>query len=79
MSTRAAKTAKKKAAPPRGDELLLPHERDQDPTDATAPQPDPLIEQARRDIESGQVDTDLHNTPGLDAERRRELLRKGKG
>jgi len=33
--------------------------------------------QAARDIANGLVDTDLHNTPGLDAERRAELLGPG--
>lgn len=56
-------------------QLRLPHERDQS-TDATAPEPDPVIEQASRDLEAGQVDTDLRQTPGLDAERRRRLLRQ---
>ena len=37
--------------------------------------PDPAIEQARRDLAAGQVDTDLRATPGLDAQRRKDLLR----
>lgn len=56
-------------------DLELPHERDQN-LDATDPQPDPVIEQAARDLKQGQVDTDLRATPGLDAERRKDLLRK---
>ena len=41
----------------------------------TAATPDPAIEQARRDLAAGQVDTDLRATPGLDAQRRKDLLR----
>lgn len=52
----------------------LPSERDES-TDATNPVPDPLIQQAYQDLKSGQVDTDLRTSPGLDAERRREILR----
>ena len=59
--------------PGTGAGLPMPHERDTS-IGNTAAHPDPVIEQARRDIESGQVDTDLHNTPGLDAPRRAELL-----
>lgn len=60
--------------------LALPHERDES-VRGTSPQPapNPLIEQARLDIESGQVDTDLRVTPGLDAERRDALLRQRGG
>ena len=36
--------------------LALPHERDQS-TDMTASKPDPLIEQAQRDVNSGIKDT----------------------
>ena len=58
--------------------LPLPHERDES-IDTAPAAPDPAIEQARRDIESGQVDTDLRNQPGLDAEQRQRLLRRGTG
>lgn len=58
-----------------GRALPMPHERDET-TGHTDPEPVPVIEQARRDIESGQVDTDLRATPGLDAERRRQLVPK---
>ena len=51
----------------------LPHERDQ-ATDQTNPAVDPVIDRARKDIEQGQVDTDMRATPGLDAERRRRLV-----
>ncbi|MFN3629962.1 MAG: hypothetical protein ACK4XK_07890 [Casimicrobiaceae bacterium] len=53
--------------------LPLPHERDESPN-AVAVEPDPLMVQARRDLESGQVDTDMRATPGLDAERRTDLV-----
>ena len=43
-------------------------------TQATASQPDPVIEQAKRDIDAGQVDTDMRATPGLDADRRKKLV-----
>lgn len=64
------------AAPARDTARLeLPHERDQN-LDATAAQPEPVIEQAARDLQQGQVDTDLRATPGLDAERRARLLKQ---
>jgi hypothetical protein len=43
----------------------LPHERDQN-LDGQRSGPRANIEQAARDIESGQLDTDLHNTPGVE-------------
>lgn len=55
-------------------DLRLPHERDQS-IDATNAAPDPMIRQAHDDIEAGQVDTDMRQTPGLDAEQRKKLLR----
>jgi hypothetical protein len=33
-----------------------------------------VIAQAKRDIDAGQVDTDMHATPGLDAKLRAELV-----
>ena len=60
-------------APRLNPDLPLPHERDQS-IDATAPAPDPKMVQAHRDIEAGQVDTDMHATPGLDAKRRAQLV-----
>lgn len=56
--------------------LPLPHERDETTgADATARRPpDPMMEQARKDIESGQVDTDMRNPAGLDAEERKRLV-----
>jgi len=43
----------------------LPHERDQQLGEQRSG-PRANIEQAARDIESGQLDTDLHNTPGIE-------------
>ena len=57
-----------------GTELPLPHERDQS-TGQTDPQPREVIRQAKRDIDKGLVDTDMRATPGLDAERREEMLK----
>jgi hypothetical protein len=66
------------ASPPQDDaggtELPLPHERDQS-TGQTDPQPTEVMRQAKRDIDRGLVDTDMRATPGLDAERREELLK----
>jgi hypothetical protein len=53
--------------------LALPHERDES-TDPTAEAPDPLMVQAKRDIDAGLVDTDMHATPGLDAKLRARLV-----
>jgi hypothetical protein len=44
------------------------------PTHTTAAEPDPVMVQAKRDIEAGQVDTDMRVTPGLDARRRAALV-----
>lgn len=68
------------ATPPRGAKapgsaagLALPHERDES-TDASAGAPDPLMAQAKRDIDAGMVDTDLRATPGLDVKLRARLV-----
>jgi hypothetical protein len=53
--------------------LALPHERDES-TDATAGKPDPVMAQAKRDIDIGMVDTDMRATPGLDVELRDRLV-----
>lgn len=53
--------------------MPMPHERDET-TGVTAVKPDPKIIQAKRDIDAGQVDTDMHATPGLDAQRRAKLV-----
>lgn len=54
-------------------ELLLPHERDESNRNV-AHKPDPRIEQAKRDIDAGLVDTDMRATAGLDAKRREQLV-----
>ena len=66
--------------PPRkvGGTPKLPHERDQSEGEV-ASQPDPKIKQAKKDLDAGLVDTDMHATPGLDAERRKKLLRSPGG
>lgn len=53
--------------------LTLPHERDESAATA-APAPDPQMVQAKRDIDAGLVDTDMHVTPGLDAKLRARLV-----
>lgn len=60
------------ANPPRGEKttesaagLALPHERDES-TDASGGSPDPIMAQAKRDIDAGMVDTDMRATSGLD-------------
>jgi hypothetical protein len=57
--------------------LTLPHERDES-AGVAATRPDPLMVQAKRDIDAGMVDTDMRASPGLDA-RRRERLVPGPG
>lgn len=54
--------------------MPMPHERDQS-LGQVAPKPDPVIEQAHKDLAAGQVDTDMRATPGLDAARRAHLVR----
>ena len=62
------------AAPsPEGVALPLPHERDESANSGAAA-PDPVMQQAKRDIDAGKIDTDLRATPGLDATRRAELV-----
>jgi hypothetical protein len=57
---------------PGNSEPRLPHEHDES-SDSQAGGPCGLIEQARRDIESGQQDTDAHGMRGLEKpERRRD-------
>ena len=53
--------------------LALPHERDES-TQTTAAAPDPVMVQAKRDIDAGLVDTDMRATPGLHAELRARLV-----
>lgn len=59
--------------PARGQGLPLPHERDESLGHVDGA-PRPEIVQAKRDLDAGLVDTDLRATPGLDAERRDQLL-----
>ena len=59
--------------PALGAKLPLPHERDES-THSTAPAPDAVIAQAKRDIDAGLVDTDMHATPGLDAKLRERMV-----
>ena len=56
--------------------MPVPHERDQGSTPVTGPEPPDraTMKQAHQDLERGLVDTDLRATPGLDAERRRQLV-----
>lgn len=68
------------ATPPRGAKaplskpgLALPHERDQS-TNTTTAEPDPVIVQAKRDLDAGMVDTDMRATPGLDAKLRDRMV-----
>ena len=58
---------------PTVDGSTFSHEMDE-PTHDTATAPDPVIAQAKRDIDAGQVDTDMRATPGLDATRRARLV-----
>lgn len=60
-------------APLPGTEPALPHERDQ-AVGEVAKEPDPVMLQAKRDIDAGMVDTDMRATPGLDAELRARLV-----
>lgn len=64
-------------APSQGAGAPLPHETDQ-ALGQVAAKPDPVIVQAKRDIDAGMVDTDMRATPGLDAERRAHLVPKPK-
>lgn len=56
-----------------GAPLVLPHERDES-GEVSATAPDPVMAQAKRDIDAGLVDTDMRATPGLDANRRTTLV-----
>jgi hypothetical protein len=47
------------------------HDRLIDPADVA---PDPVIAQAKRDIDAGMVDTDMRATAGLDASLRARLV-----
>jgi hypothetical protein len=43
----------------------MPHERDESP-DGQSPKPRSVMKQAAADVESGMVDTDLHDKPGVE-------------
>lgn len=43
----------------------MPHERDESPEGQDA-KPRSVMKQAAADVESGMVDTDLHNQPGVE-------------
>jgi hypothetical protein len=58
---------------PDGQALPLPHERDEK-TGELGHHDDPRMKQAKRDLDAGQVDTDMRATPGLDAEQRERLV-----
>ncbi|MEO6276371.1 hypothetical protein [Roseateles sp.] len=73
-SPRPDETTQRGAVEPKGPSL--PHERDQQ-TNATHPDPNRDVERAAKDLKQGQVDTDLRATPGLDAERRGDMVQGG--
>jgi len=51
----------------------LPHERDQQ-LGSTSAEPDPVVQQAARDIKAGLVNTDLYGMEGMGAEEQQRLL-----
>lgn len=61
------------AHPAAGQDLPLPHERDVS-SGQVAEAPDPMIQQAKKDLDAGQVDTDMWGTPGLDDARKERLV-----
>lgn len=69
----AGKSPRRSKAPQSANGLAMPHERDES-APATAVVPDPVIVQAKRDLDAGMVDTDMRATPGLDAQRRASLV-----
>ncbi|MDP1650853.1 MAG: hypothetical protein Q8M01_22015 [Rubrivivax sp.] len=60
-------------APQSATGLALPHERDES-APAAAVVPDPVMVQAKRNIDAGRVDTDMRATPGLDAKLHARLV-----
>ena len=56
-------------------ELPLPHEREVSGA-YTNQQPQAVVEQAKKDLDRGLVDTDLHGAAGVDDQRRRTLLER---
>ncbi|MBB2487652.1 hypothetical protein H5407_20645 [Mitsuaria sp. WAJ17] len=68
---------------PQEADLALPHEREEATGTASTAlagrrtageRQREVMRQAAADLAQGQVDTDLHASPGLDAQRRQELL-----
>lgn len=59
--------------PAAGRDLPLPHERDAS-TGNVAAEPNPKIERAKKDLDEGQVDTDMWGTPGLDNARKQRMV-----
>lgn len=55
------------------EELALPHERDESNRNV-AEAPDPVMEQAKRDIDAGLVDTDMRATAGQNADLRERMV-----
>lgn len=58
---------------PPGNELLLPHEREESKRNV-AETPDPVIKQAKRDVDAGLVDTDMRAIAGPNADLRERLV-----
>lgn len=58
---------------PEDEHLELPHERDQS-TQSTSPLPDAAMKQASKDLEAGQVDTDMRASAGLDSTQRKRYV-----
>ena len=82
MAAPSPSTAANRAGRPQ-----LPHERDEAAGNQSTAKPGHgaagesqhrVGKQAADDLAQGQVDTDLHATPGLDAERRDALTRPAK-
>ena len=73
VGRRSGTPARRTKAPRSAPGLALPHERDES-TDASPGAPDPEMAQAKRDIDAGLVNTDMRGTPGLDAQRRAQLV-----
>lgn len=64
-----APTPRRRGKPPQAQ----PRRRDT-ATHSKVTEPDPVMVQAKRDIDAGLLDTDMHATPALDAELRAELV-----
>lgn len=69
-STQQRVARAKKPDGPSEAEPRMPHERDES-ADSQSGGPTQVMEQARRDIENGQQDTDLHGAPGLEKPEKR--------